>query len=162
MSATDSQASACVLDQLNAWFKTIQPTPTYHDTHMLFSRLVEEHTDLLVLLQEAGTTTHARDEIGFSVSVLDFLKRRFAAAPGGIEVDIPSLDRAAVLKALCQQLTTLVAIANVLEMNLPGAMKSLAASNQSMLDEESKPTFNLQGRVVPPSRLTAPHYSSYI
>lgn len=162
MPAKHSQTQFCVINQLNNWFRTTQPTPSYHDIHLLFSRLVEEHTDLLVCLQEAGMTAHARDEVGFSISVLDFLKRRFSAAPQGIEIDIPALDRASVLKALCHQIVMTVAIANALEMNIAGAMSELTASNQSMLDESNKPIFNLQRKLVPASGFSAPHYPSYI
>lgn len=162
MPPANSQAQACVIDQLNSWFQTTQHSPSFHDINLLFSRLVEEHTDFLVALQEAGLTTHGRDEIGFSVSVLDFLKRRFSAVSQGIEIDIPSLDRASVLRALCHQIVTAVAIANALEMNITGAMGELVASNQSKLGEGNKPVFNLQRKLVPASGFTAPQYSAYI
>lgn len=162
MTPSAAQSDISIIRDIESWFRTIQPAPSYHDIHLQFSQLIEKNIDLLVCLQEAGETAHARDEIGFSVSVLDFLKRRFSSTPQGIEVDINALDRASVLRALCQQILTAIGIAQALEMNIDGALQDLVACNQSQLDRTGRPVFSLQRKLVPVTDHRVPQYSAYI
>jgi hypothetical protein len=156
----DSAASP--VTALTDWFERTLPSPNYQDTHRQFSLLIEQQIALLVCLQEAGNTTHSRDEIGFSISVLDFLSRRFSAHTAGIEVDIKALDRISVIHALCQQLVSIVGIAHALELDLEGAVQELIKSNRSCLDQDGNPLFNLQRKLVPAPGFKVPDYTSYI
>jgi len=162
MTSQAANTPISLVEELTSWFSLTLPSPNFIDTHHQFARLIEQHIDMLVSLQEAGVTTHARDEIGFSIQVLDFLKRRFSAHPSGIEIGIEALDRVSLLRALCQQIVTAVGIAYALDMKIDGALDELVRSNKSSLDDTGTPIFNLQRKLVPASGYKSPDYSAYI
>ena len=93
------------------------------------------------------------EQLSFTGDVLSYFQRQLKS--GDLAIAFDNVDRVTLLDALCDQIVTAVGVAHMLGMDIEGALKEAASSNDSKFGEDGKPIFNEQSKIM-----KGPHYQS--
>ena len=148
------------ISQIRQWFQTAVPSPTTQNIHTQIGVNLEETAEMLSVLRDAGATFPAREQLGFVHDVSVYMQRQLKT--GRIEIALDDLDRVALLDALCDQIVTAVGIAQFLNMDIEGALKEVADSNDSKFDHAGQPIFNDQKKIMKGPGYRAPDLSQFV
>lgn len=148
--------------QIKSWFEKAVPDPSKHNIHSQIGVHLEEVVEMLVVLQAAGATMRVRDEIGLAVDVLNYAQKQIKAFTAGAEIAVEDLDRTELLDALCDQIVTSIGVAHMMEMDIEGALREVANSNDSKFDPNGNPIFNEQKKILKGPNYFAPNLTKYV
>lgn len=146
--------------QISRWFAAAVPAPSYQNATAQIGVHFEEVFEMAQVLRDAGTTYPAREQLSFAADVLGFLQRQLKS--GAIEIAFDDIDRLALLDALCDQIVTAVGVAHMLGMDINGALKEVADSNDSKFDEDGQPIFNEQLKIMKSPRYRSPNLEAFV
>lgn len=150
------------LDQILTWFSKAVSDPTERNVHTQLGVHVEEITEMLEVLANSGKCRDSREQLSFSVDVSSFLCKRLKAGETGIEIDFTTVDRVALLDAFCDQIVTSIGMAHMLQMDILGALKEVANSNDSKFNEDGDPIFDFQGKIIKGDQYFEPNLVPYV
>lgn len=139
--------------QIARWFEKAVPNPSDRNAHTQIGVHFEEVFEMVQALGAAGATHPAREQLSFAADVLSFFQRQLKS--GDLEITFDKVDRVALLDALCDQIVTAVGVAHMLGMDIEGALKAVAVSNDSKFGEDGQPIFSKQRKIM-----KGPHYQS--
>lgn len=148
--------------QIKSWFEKAVPDPSNHNIHSQIGVHLEEVVEMLVVLQSAGATMRVRDELGLAVDVLNYAQKQIKAFTAGSEIVTEDLDRTELLDALCDQIVTAIGIAHMLDMDIEGALKEVANSNDSKFDPNGNPIFNEQKKILKGPNYFPPNLTKFV
>jgi NTP pyrophosphatase (non-canonical NTP hydrolase) len=148
--------------QIKSWFRKAVPRPTNQNTHSQIGVHLEEVAEMLQLLQSAGANQRVRDELQLAVDVINHVQRQIKGFTEGSEILLKYLNREEILDALCDQIVTAVGVAHMLDMDIENALLEVARSNDSKFDQEGKPIFNEQKKILKGPNYTPPHLTPYV
>ena len=148
--------------QIKTWFEKAVPDPTNQNIHSQIGVHLEEVTEMLAVLQPAGATMRVREELGLAHDVLNYAQRQIKAFTAGSEIVTDDLDRVSLLDALCDQIVTAIGIAHMLDMDIEGALKEVANSNDSKFDSQGNPIFNEQKKIMKGPHYAPPDLTKYV
>jgi hypothetical protein len=114
---------------------------------------------MMQALKEAATSDLVKEQLRFIVDVLGYFQRQFKS--GDLEVDFQRIDRVTLLGALCDQIVTTIGVAHMLGMNIEGALREVAASNDSRFGANGDPTFNKDRKILKDPRSRTPNLAPY-
>lgn len=134
------------IKQISQWFETAVPEPTDRNILTQLGVHFEEVFEMAQTLKDAGMTKEARDQLTFVGDVLHFVQRQIKG--GVITIDFEKIDRTALLNSLCDQIVTAVGVAHIFGMDIQGALKEVANSNDSKFGKNSQPIFNNQSKFM--------------
>ena len=134
--------------QIKWWFERAVPAPTDQNIHSQLGVHFEEVAEMLDVLKEAGQSYSMREQLGFVADTVGFAQRRLKEGVQGISINLRDLDRVELLDALCDQIVTAVGVAHMLDLDIEGALKEVADSNDSKFDNEGRPIFNEQLKIM--------------
>lgn len=147
------------IGQIARWFETAVPNPSDRNTCTQIGVHLEEVSEMIRVLRDAGATHSARKELTFAADVQSYFQRQLKS--GDLEIAFDKVDRVALLDALCDQIVTTVGIAHMLGMDIEGALREVAASNKSRFGEDRQPIFNEQRTIVKGPRYRSPDLAAY-
>lgn len=145
--------------QIARWFETAVPAPTNRNIHTQLGVHLEELSEMVQALKYAGTTYSAREQLTFAADVLGCFQRQLK--DGKLEINFDKINRVTLLDALCDQIVSMVGIVHMLGMDIDGALKAVADSNDSKFDEDGRPIFNDQRKIMKGPRYQSPNLSAY-
>lgn len=145
--------------QIAQWFETAVPNPSGQNAHTQIGVHLEEVFEMVQALRNAGATFPARKDLTFAADVLSYFQRQLKS--GALEIDFDKVDRVTLLDALCDQIVTTVGIAHMLGMDIDGALREVATSNDSGFGEDGQPIFNEQRKIVKGPRYQSPDLAAY-
>lgn len=145
-------------DQIISWFQKVHPNPSSKDLHNQASDYLVSMTSFLLACQEIGATSPAREELGFAVNVINFMQRRIQAGSLGIELNFDEADREMILRTLCAQIHACIGLAHMLQMDIGGALKERAESDDSRLGLDGQPIFNDKNKISVGAAFRQPDY----
>lgn len=149
------------IQQIDRWFKTAVPKPNKQNISAQLGVHFEEITEMLLALRDAAGNEPSIEALDFFHSVFDFAQRQFKEGSLVINTTDEHLDRVALLDALCDQIVTSVGVAHVLGLDIIGALSEVAASNDSKFNDEGKPIFNEQMKIMKGPNYFAPDLRKY-
>ncbi|UNU74147.1 phosphoribosyl-ATP pyrophosphohydrolase [Moraxella nasovis] len=139
------------LKSISEWFKTATPAPTNKNILVQLGCHFEEVTEMIEVL-----TGEPLPEI---VMIADELKQ------GGTNEQvagfIQSIDRTALLDALCDQIVTAIGVAEYMGMDIHGALDEVNRSNWSKF-ENGKPIRNEHGKIIKGADYEAPKLEQFV
>ena len=150
------------VDQMKSWFEKVHPDPSDRDIRNQAANYLTSTTAFLLACQEVASTSASREELGFSVNVIDFIQRRIKASSEGIDLNVTDLDRVMMLTALCAQIRACIGIAHMLEMDVGGALQELAESDLTKLDPDGRPVFNDKNLLSDGQSYRRPDYMQFV
>lgn len=112
-----------IITQIYQWFNIAKPTPTIKDFHTQLGAHVEEFTELF----EEGLDFTSADPV---IQDLKLVKDYYYAESPDPDFE-KEINKVAVLDSICDQIVTGVGLAYMLGMDIEGALKEVAASNDS-------------------------------
>lgn len=141
------------INQITRWFETAVPNPSDRNALTQIGVHFEEVSEMLQALRKAGSEAQGREQLTFAGDVLSYFQRQLKS--GDLAIAFDNVDRVTLLDALCDQIVTAVGVAHMLGMDIEGALKEVASSNDSKFGEDGKPIFNEQSKIM-----KGPHYQS--
>lgn len=147
---------------IKTWFEKAVPDPTEHNAHSQIGVHLEEVTEMLQTLRDAGSTQRVRDELSLAVDVLNHVQKQIKAYTNGSELVLPDLNRTDLLDSLCDQIVTAVGVAHMLNMDIEGGLQEVARSNNSKFDPEGNPIFNEQKKILKGPNYSPPDLNQYV
>lgn len=141
------------INQITRWFETAVPNPSDRNALTQIGVHFEEVSEMVQALCKTGTEPQGREQLTFAADVLSYFQRQLKS--GALEIAFDNIDRVTLLDALCDQIVTAVGVAHMLGMDIEGALKEVASSNDSKFGEDGKPIFNEQSKIM-----KGPHYQS--
>lgn len=141
------------INQITRWFETAVPNPSDRNALTQIGVHFEEVSEMLQALRKAGSEAQGREQLTFAGDVLSYFQRQLKS--GDLAITFDNVDRVTLLDALCDQIVTAVGVAHMLGMDIEGALKEVASSNDSKFGEDGKPIFNEQSKIM-----KGPHYQS--
>lgn len=148
--------------QIKRWFELAVPAPTEQNIHSQLGVHFEEVGEMLDVLKEAGQSYSMREQLSFVADAVGFAQRRLKEGRQGIAISLRDLDRVELLDALCDQIVTAVGVAHMLDLDIEGALKEVADSNDSKFDDEGRPIFNEQLKIMKGPNYFRPDLVKYI
>lgn len=148
------------IDQISRWLKTAVPQPSDQNIRTQIGVHFEEVHEMLQALHQADATDSACDQLGLADDVMSYFQRRIKDRK--LEIDVDRIVRVALLDALCDQIVTAVGVAHMLGMDIGGALKEVADSNDSMFGEDGKPIFSEKRKIVRGRRYRSPGLAAYM
>lgn len=148
--------------QIKTWFEKAVPFPNNQNIHSQIGVHLEEVTEMLAVLQPAGASMRVREELGLAHDVLFYAQKQIKAYTDGAEIVLDDIDRISLLDALCDQIVTAIGIAHMLEMDIEGALKEVADSNDSKFDSDGNPIFNEQRKILKGPNYLPPNLSKFV
>lgn len=139
------------INQIENWFKTAVPEPTDGNKLVQIGCHLEEVCELLDVFGGFA----ANEEL-YELSEA-FKKRR-----GYYDlVELNDESKIELLDALCDQIVTAIGIACMFGMDIQGALKEVADSNDSKF-ENGGPVFNEQGKIAKGKHYFTPNLKRFI
>ena len=149
------------MKQIEDYFSKLYPDPSAKDIHNQAAEHITASLAFLLCCQEVGSTSSAREELGFVVNVVDFIQRRIKAKSAGIELMFEGVDRTALLAALCSQIRSCKGLAYMLELDIEGALKEMTESDHSRLGEDGQPIFSDANKMIDGQNYRRPNYIQF-
>lgn len=134
------------LNSIANWFAQAVPTPTAANVSVQIGCHFEEVREMAV----EGFCGDADSDVPQCLKALsDAFKTAPASEEGMREVEqlIASIDRPALLDALCDQIVTAMGVAHMLGMNIQGALDEVDRSNWSKF-KDGVPVFDENGKIA--------------
>lgn len=150
------------IQQIKRWFQLAVPAPTEQNIHSQLGVHFEEVSEMLDVLKEAGARYAMREQLGFVADTVSFVERRLKEGIQGISINLADLDRIELLDALCDQIVTAVGVAHMLDLDIEGALKEVADSNDSKFDDDGRPIFNEQMKIMKGPNYFRPDLTKFI
>lgn len=147
--------------QIADWFKKAVPHPTTQNIHTQIGVNFEETGEMIAALQPAGAVFQNREELSFVGQVVDFASRQMKNS-GGDFIELEDVNRVELLDAICDQIVTAIGIAVFLGMDIEGALKEVADSNDSKFDSEGNPIFNEARKIMKGPNYFKPELAKYV
>lgn len=139
------------INQIENWFKTAVPEPTDGNKLVQIGCHLEEVCEMLDVF---GSFT-AGEELNELSS--DFKKRR-----GYYDcAELSDKKKIELLDALCDQIVTAIGVAYMFGMDIQGALKAVADSNDSKF-ENGRPVFDGQGKIAKGKHYSKPNLKTFI
>jgi predicted HAD superfamily Cof-like phosphohydrolase len=148
--------------QIKTWFEKAVPIPNDRSVHTQIGVHLEEITEMLEVLRDAGKTFTQREQLAFITDVLGYAQRQFKAYSDGIQVEPADIDRVSLLDALCDQIVTAIGVAHMMEMDIIGALKEVANSNDSKFGSDGNPIFNEHRKIMKGPEYFPPNLAKYV
>lgn len=143
------------IKQIDRWFTVCKPEPTNRDLSVQLAVLIEEFKELM--------ETWVADSVygdGARTEVIDLLHHLEHELKHG-SMNIAHLERREALDALCDLPVTCIGFANYAKMGIVGALKEVADSNDSKL-EDGKPIFDENGKMAKGPDYQAPRLDVFL
>lgn len=150
------------ITQIQGWFQKSFPDPTEQNMHTQLGVHLEEISEMMEVLNAAGSTQRNREQLQFSLDVLNYIQKEVKAHSKGVSIEFTDIDRQALLDALCDQIVTAVGVAHMLKMDIGGALQEVADSNDSKFDKDGMPIFNNQMKVMKGPDYFAPDLAPFV
>jgi len=147
------------INQIARWFEAAVPNPSPRNALTQLGVHFEEVLEMVQTLEEAGTTRPACEQLSFASDVLSYFQRQLKS--GDLEIDFSKINRVNLLDALCDQIVTAVGVAHMLGMNIEGALKEVAVSNDSKFGENGVPIFNDHHKIMKGPRYQSPNIAVF-
>jgi predicted HAD superfamily Cof-like phosphohydrolase len=148
---------AMQIEHIKQWFATAVPEPS------LKSKLVQ----LGCHFEEVGEMFHAIEGgNGVMSGILQEAADDFKVGPQNhVQVQfamrmMESIDRKALLDALCDQIVTAVGVAHMFGLDIIGALAEVDRSNWSKF-VDGKPVFDANGKIAKPDTYSPPNLEPY-
>ena len=144
------------MSKTSEWFQQAVPSPTEDNVRVQIGVHVEEFSEMLEQINFAGDneawdSTASWFNITFKHAVkqlADHLKK------GALKPEI--LDHVEMLDSLCDQRVTAIGVGHMLGYDMDAAIDEVDRSNWSKFDEDGKPIFNENGKVMKGPNYTKP------
>uniref|UniRef100_A0AAU6VZT4 MazG-like nucleotide pyrophosphohydrolase n=1 Tax=Pseudomonas phage Arace01 TaxID=3138526 RepID=A0AAU6VZT4_9VIRU len=124
------------------WFQKARPNPTVQDFSTQLGVHFEEVREMTLALK--ANTIEAQTALNHAEYALRVMSNLLKTNPEAIGVN----DPLEMLDGLCDQVVTATGVAHTLGYDFFGAMTEVNASNFSKFDEEGKPIFNENKKVM--------------
>jgi hypothetical protein len=124
------------------WFKIARPEPTTKDFASQLGVHLEEVVEMLVELD--CTSQDGRNLLANAKQSLHLLAEHIKTTDGEFHVE----DDEAFLDSICDQIVTSSGVAAMCKYDLVGAMDNVNHSNFSKFDEEGRPIYNENKKVM--------------
>ncbi len=147
------------IHQIAQWFEAAVPNPTPQNALVQFGVHFEEVFEMVRAMEGSGATREANEQLNFAADVLSYFQRQIKS--GNLVIDFNKLDRVALLDALCDQIVTAVGVAHMLGMDIEGALKEVAVSNDSKFGENGSPIFDDQQKIMKGPRYQSPNIAAF-
>jgi predicted HAD superfamily Cof-like phosphohydrolase len=147
------------IDQISEWFRAAIPRPTERYALTQLSVHFEEVSEMVQVLGAAGATSESCRQLIFTADALSYFQRQIKA--GSVELVLNKINRVELLDALCNQIVTAVGVAHMFGMDIEGALKEVANSNDSKFEENGEPIFNAQTKIMKGPRYQPPELDQY-
>lgn len=148
------------IEQISNWMEAAVPNPNAQNQAVQFGVHLEEIHEMLEAVSPAGLTPSALDQLTFMKDVLGYMQKQIKT--GEIGISFERIDRLALLDSLCDQIVTAIGIAHMLGMDINGALREVANSNDSKFGEDGKPIFNEHKKIMKGPLYTPPNLSPYL
>lgn len=149
-----------VINEILTWFRIAIPSPKPKNIHTQLGVHFEEVSEMLQeMTVPKGHTEHEKliQSVFLGMTALaDGLKS------GKITLDLPNINRVKLLDSLCDQMVTGVGVAHQFNLNIEPALVEVNRSNWSKFDEEGKPIFNENGKIIKGPNYTPPELDEYV
>lgn len=127
-----------------AFFEAAVPTPEAVNLTTQMGVHFEEIVEMLdEIVSENPNTIYVLD---MAKNHMKMLATHFKSVPGCASV--PEENRINFLDALCDQIVTAVGVGHMHKMDMDGAMAEVNASNLSKFDEDGKPIFDENQKIM--------------
>lgn len=141
--------------QIDNWFTACKPEPTMRDLSVQMAVLIEEFKELMeTWLADSAYGDAARTDL------IDLLHHIEGELKHG-SMNIAMLSRKPALDALCDLPVTCIGVANFAGMDIAGALKEVADSNDSKL-VDGKPIFDENGKMAKGPGYREPNLEPFI
>lgn len=141
--------------QIVNWFTVCKPEPTNRDLSVQLAVLIEEFRELMESWEaDSAYADTARTE------TIDLLYHMEQELKHG-SMNIGHLDRKEAIDALCDLPVTCFGFANFAKMDVVGALKEVADSNDSKL-VDGKPIFDENGKMAKGPDYQAPQLEPFL
>lgn len=137
----DTLQAPSSFDLIHSYFKHTHPDPSSKDLHTQAADYLSATTSFLLLCQEIGSSSPAREELGFAVNVVDFIQRRVRSSSQGIELTFEDVDQDMLARTLCVQINACIGLAHMLEIDLGGALNDLVESQAHCTSPKGQTAF---------------------
>lgn len=162
MTPMDASSPRDPVHQIKLWFQKAVPFPSDINITTQIGVHLEEIAEMLEPLREASLNQETTDQITFFEDVLMHAQKRFKSHHEGFRIDLRHIDKVSLLDALCDQIVTAVGVAHMLEMDIEGALREVARSNDSKFDDEGQPIFNESRKIMKGPHYTPPELHQFI
>ena len=143
-----SYSGSDTLRQIKVWFEKAVPFPTDINISTQIGVHTEKMSEMFEPLQEVSRNQETNDQIAFFHDVLQHAQKCFKTHQRSFQLEFNHLDRTTLLDALCDQIVNAIGVAHMLEMDIEGALKEVARSNDSKFDHMGQPIFNDSSKIV--------------
>lgn len=146
----------CTLLDTKTWFEKARPNPTERDLTTQIGVHLEEVEEFVASLE--GTTARAQSLLQEVSNILEEIADYIKATPGSVVVadDVEALD------ALCDGIVTGTGVAHCLGYDIIGAMTEVNRSNFSKFDDEGKPIYDANKKVIKGPKYFKPDLAPYL
>lgn len=159
---SDKSSEADTVSQIYNWFSKAVPEPEPQNIQTQIAVHFEEVAEMLSVISDAGTEMRNREEAEFVKNVMEFFQKRLKNDTTGTYIKLDEINRTELLDALCDQIVTAIGVANFLGMDILGALKEVADSNDSKFDENGDPIFNEARKIVKGPNYFKPSLSKFV
>lgn len=138
------------IKQIQTWFKAAVPAPTDASRCVQIGCHFEEAAEM----QEAlGMST---DNLAGDALAWKTVKGRSAACWAN------NVDRAALLDSLADQIVTAIGVAHMYGFDIQGALAEVNRSNYSKFNEDGRPDFDANGKIVKGPNYSPPDLAPFV
>lgn len=146
--------------QIVSWFNKAVPTPQNKNIHTQIGVHLEEVAEMLDVLKLAGESQESCEKLSFVADVVHYMATQLKA--GDLTVDLEKVDKTQLLDALCDQIVTASGTGHMFGFDLEAGLKEVANSNDSKFDENGKPIFNEQMKIIKGPNYFKPKLERYV
>ena len=148
------------ISQIKRWFEAAIPEPNDRNVHTQIGVHLEEVSEMLEVLRDAGGSSFSKEQLSFAVDVMLYIQKQLKS--GGILIDLDRLDQVAYLDSQCDQIVTAVGNAHMQGFDIEGGLAEVADSNDSKFGADGDPIFNEHRKIIKGPNYRAPDLSSFV
>jgi predicted HAD superfamily Cof-like phosphohydrolase len=150
------------LDQIKVWFEKAVPSPDLINLSTQIGVHLEEVSEMLDTIIGVSENQETLDRMTLYRDMVADAAKQFKSPGSRFCLDLRYVDRPMLLDALCDQIVTAIGVAHMMNLDIKGALKEVANSNDSKFDEDGQPIFNSHRKIMKGPNYKAPDLSQYI
>lgn len=150
------------IHQIQTWCSTAVPRPESVNITTQIGVRLEEVAEMLEPISDMSMNQQTSDQLNLVLEMLRHMSKQFKSPGRGFLIDTRYVDRKDLLDALCDQIVTAVGIAHMFGMDIEGALREVADSNDLKFDQNGQPIFNTHRKIIKGPSYRAPDLSPYI
>lgn len=143
------------IEKIINWFKAAKPNPTEKDKATQIGAHFEEVAEMMAALScKSVQVEQISEEFYFSDAIDKGIE--------GEDVELPENWQIELLDALCDQIITAIGVSYMMGFDIVGALEEVNLSNWSKFDENGKPIFNENGKIVKGENYFKPDLAKFV